>query len=272
MKRAQLGETGIEISRLGLGTVKFGRNQQVKYPTAFELPTDPEIHTLLDVARESGVNLLDTAPAYGVSEERVGKILAKRDDRDAWVIASKAGEEFIDSESVFDFSPEHIHDSVERSLRRLDRERIEILLLHSNGDDVRILKESGAAEALTALKAEGKLGAIGISTKTVEGGRLAFEMGLDVVMAAYNPWHTEEEPVLDAAAAAGRAVLVKKALGSGWLGQESGKSKAEQVAESFEFIFAHPGATAVIVGTINPENLAANARSVAAAVAKSPQR
>lgn len=268
MKRVQLGETGIEISRLGLGTVKFGRNQQVKYPTAFELPSDAEIQQLLDVARESGINLLDTAPAYGVSEERLGKILTEREDADFWVIGSKAGEEFVDGESVFDFSPEFVRNSVERSLRRLGRERLDILLLHSDGEDVRILEESGAVEALTELKREGKLGAIGISTKTVEGGCLAFKLELDVVMATYNPWHTAEKPVLDAAAAAGRSVLIKKALGSGWLGRDAGKSIEEQVGEAFDFIFAHPGATAAIVGTINPENLKLNARLVDSASSK----
>ena len=80
MKQRRIAQTDVEVSQLGLGTVKFGRNQQVKYPEAFELPTDAEIHRLLDVAKECGVTYLDTAPAYGTSEERVGKILAERDD------------------------------------------------------------------------------------------------------------------------------------------------------------------------------------------------
>ncbi|MEZ5430714.1 MAG: hypothetical protein R3F31_05940 [Verrucomicrobiales bacterium] len=50
------------VSRLGLGTVKFGRNEQVKYPEPFDLPTDSEILHLLETARECGINLLDTAP------------------------------------------------------------------------------------------------------------------------------------------------------------------------------------------------------------------
>ena len=69
------------------------------------------------------------------------------------------------------------------------------------------------------------------------------------------------------AAAAGRSVLIKKALGSGWLGRDSGKTIEEQVGEAFKFIFAHPGATAALVGTINPENLRLNARLVDAATA-----
>ena len=70
--RRMLGNTGIEVSIISLGTVKFGRNQGVKYPKLFNLPTDAEIAALLHDAKQLGINLLDTAPAYGKSEERLG--------------------------------------------------------------------------------------------------------------------------------------------------------------------------------------------------------
>ena len=72
-----LGATGLRVSPLGLGTVKFGRNRGVKYPRTFELPTDRAILNLLETAWESGINLLDTAPAYGASEERLGRLLKR---------------------------------------------------------------------------------------------------------------------------------------------------------------------------------------------------
>ena len=53
-----LGSTDIMVSCLGLGTVKFGRNEEVKYPTNFALPTDIEIQRLLGTARDEGINLL----------------------------------------------------------------------------------------------------------------------------------------------------------------------------------------------------------------------
>ena len=70
-----------------------------------ELPSDGRVRELLARARECGVNLIDTAPAYGTSEERLGALL---DDRERWVIVTKAGEEFADGRSHFDFSPEAI--------------------------------------------------------------------------------------------------------------------------------------------------------------------
>ena len=62
-----LGRTDIAVSALGLGTVKLGRNRGVRYPQPFALPDDRAARALLDAARELGVNLLDTAPAYGAS-------------------------------------------------------------------------------------------------------------------------------------------------------------------------------------------------------------
>ena len=116
-----LGNTGLIVSPLGLGTVKLGRDQGVKYPNGFTIPDDTQALALLRQARELGINLIDTAPAYGVSEQRLGPLL--RGQRDEWVIVSKSGEEFEQGQSHFDFSPAHTRLSVERSLKRLETER-----------------------------------------------------------------------------------------------------------------------------------------------------
>ncbi len=264
MHQRTLHGTDLAVSALGLGTVKFGRNQGVKYPTAFELPSDDALLGMLELAREEGINLLDTAPAYGTSEERLGSLLGTR--RDEWVIVSKAGEEFHGDRSTFDFSAGALSASIDRTLRRLRTDRVECLLLHSDGDDLGILDRSGALEALAEAKRSGKIRSAGISTKTVAGGLRAIELGLDVVMVTYNPWHREEEPVLDAAAATGTTVLLKKALGSGWFG---GESPPENPVESaFRFVFAHPATTAAIVGTIQPAHLRKNCTALRSALEK----
>ena len=123
MELRPLGATGLRVSPLGLGTVKFGRNQGVKYPQSFELPSDREALALLDLAWELGINLLDTAPAYGESEERLGRLL--RHCRRDWVIVTKVGEEFRAGASHFDFSAAATRASVERSLRRLGVETLD---------------------------------------------------------------------------------------------------------------------------------------------------
>ena len=247
-----LGSSGLRVSPLGLGTVKLGRDQGVKYPNGFTIPDDAAARALLQQARELGINLIDTAPAYGTSEERLGPLL--RGQRHEWVIVSKVGEEFIGGQSLFDFSPAHARLSVERSLRRLECEHIELLLVHSDGNDVAILRESGIYETLAELKREGKIGAFGLSGKTVEGGLLALQDG-DCAMVTYNLNEQGEKPVLDYAASHGKAILVKKALASGHACLQPG---IDPVQASFELVFGHPGVTSAIVGTINPMHLAHN--------------
>src|SRR4051812_8405226 len=94
---------GKKVSVLGFGTVKFGRNKGVKYPggDGFALPSDKEIEGLLDLALECGITLIDTAPAYGTSEERLGKLMGAR--REKFFLVSKTGEEFDGETSQYIF-------------------------------------------------------------------------------------------------------------------------------------------------------------------------
>ena len=253
-----LGNTGLMVSPLGLGTVKLGRDQGVKYPNGFSIPDDEQARQLLTTARQLGINLIDTAPAYGVSEERLGPLLASH--RDEWVIVSKVGEEFENGQSRFDFSPEHTRFSVERSLKRLCTDRIELVLVHSDGSDLDILRNSGVYQTLAELKQEGKILAFGLSGKTVEGGLLALEQG-DCAMVTYNLNEQTERPVIEYAAAHGKGILVKKALASGHACLMPGE---DSVRQSFELLFSQPGIGSAIVGTINPQHLTDNVHKVAA--------
>lgn len=260
MQTRKLGSTDIAISVLGLGTVKFGRNQGVKYPDAFQLPDDKQLVQLLDAAKEAGINFLDTAPAYGQSEERLGRLL--KNQRQQWVIATKAGEEFENGASIYNFSPAAMTMSVERSLKRLQTDYLDIVLVHSNGDDEKIINEHGVFDTLERLKQQGKLRAYGMSTKTVAGGILAVKHS-DVVMVTYYPGYADEVDVIKAAEKAHKGVLIKKALASGHLNKID---NTDPVAASMRYIFAEPGVTSVIVGTINPQHLRQNTESVLKAI------
>ncbi|MFU6374941.1 aldo/keto reductase [Metapseudomonas otitidis] len=253
-----LGDTGLRVSPLGLGTVKLGRDQGVKYPSGFTIPDDAEARQLLALARDLGINLIDTAPAYGRSEERLGPLL--RGQRQDWVIVSKVGEEFEAGQSHFDFSPAHTRRSVERSLQRLETDVIDLVLVHSDGNDVAVLRDSGVYETLAELKQAGKIRAFGLSGKTVEGGLLALERG-DCAMVTYNLNEQGERPVLDYAAQHAKGLLVKKGLASGHVCLAPG---VDPVRASFELIFGHPGVASAIIGTINPLHLSHNVATAAA--------
>lgn len=247
----ELGQTGIQISALGLGTVKLGRDQGVKYPQRFTIPDDKAAQALIDQASDLGINLIDTAPAYGNSEQRLGTLLKNR--RDHWLICSKVGEEFENGKSSFDFSPEHTHSSVERSLKRLGTDMIDIVLIHSDGNDLDIINNLGTLETLAELKKKGLIRAFGMSTKTVAGGIAAAEKS-DVVMATYNLAYRDERPILDYCLENNKGVLLKKALASGHL------PDAEQnpLEASLKLIFGHSGTSSAIIGTINPGHLETN--------------
>lgn len=256
IEKTRLGQSNIEVSRIGLGTVKFGRNQGVKYPSSFELPSDRAIQELLISAQELGINLLDTAPAYGTSEERLGKLLpGKRSD---WILSTKVGEDFIDNESHFDFSPKAIQQSIERSLRRLKTDYLDIVLVHSNGEDLKLINEMAVFESLKMFKKNGIIRAFGMSTKTVEGGMLAVDHS-DVVMVTYNLLQKEEQPVIAYAEKNQKGIFIKKALASGHIDKLSGE---DPVKASMDFIFAEKGVTSVIMGTLNKNHLEHNVRCI----------
>jgi aryl-alcohol dehydrogenase-like predicted oxidoreductase len=247
------------VSPLGLGTVKLGRDQGLKYPNGFTIPADAAARELLAQAHDLGINLIDTAPAYGTSETRLGPLL--RGQRQQWVIVSKVGEEYEDGQSRFDFSPAHTRFSVERSLKRLETDFIDLVLVHSDGNDVAIVRDSGVYETLAELKREGKIRGFGLSGKTVEGGLLALETG-DCAMVTYNLNEQSEQAVLDYAALHSKGILIKKALASGHLCL----ANEDPVRASFELIFRHPAAASAIIGTINPQHLAHNVASAAAVI------
>jgi len=244
-----LGSTGLEVSALGLGTVKIGRNEQVKYPAAFNIPDDAAVSNLLAQARELGINLIDTAPAYGNSEERLGTLL---EQRQYWIIITKVGEEFVEGKSLFDFTARHTRASIERSLKRLRTDYLDLVLIHSDGNDDAILNEGACVETLRQCQQQGLIRAIGMSTKTIGGGLRAAHL-LDVVMLTYN-LQQRDQAVVDLAHSLNKGVLVKKGLMSGYV-HDAGR---DLVRESMACSFSQPGIASMIVGTINPGHLASN--------------
>ena len=259
----QLAGTDIMVSAIGLGTVKLGRNQGVKYPTTFKIPNDQEATRLLQHAKNLGINLIDTAPAYGNSEERLGPLLTGQ--RNDWVICTKTGEEFINGESGFNYTPEHTIKSIERSLQRLNTDYLDIVLVHSDGNDLTIIEQYGTLDVLADLKKQGKIKAAGMSTKTVAGG-LAAAAKSDVVMATHNLSYSDEVEVLDYAAEYNKAIFIKKALASGHI---CSSSYEDPIQASMNFIYAHSGVTSIILGTINLEHMSHNVKCAQQALLRS---
>jgi aryl-alcohol dehydrogenase-like predicted oxidoreductase len=236
--RRLLGRTGLSVSPIGFGGFKIGRNQKAKYPAAYELPTEEAVGQLLNGLLDLGVNYIDTAPAYGLSEERIGRLLQAR--RREFVLSTKVGETFSEGLSQYDFTADRLKASVTRSLERLKAEVIDVLLLHSDGRDLWIQKETDAVPVLCELKDRGIARAIGLSGKTVEGARKALEWA-DVLMVEYHLQDRSHEGLMAEAAERGVGIVVKKGLASGHLPSH----------EAVRFVLASPHVSSLVVGGLN---------------------
>ncbi len=250
LPRTALGSTGLGVSRLGFGAFKIGRNEKIKYPQGYDLPSEAAVQQLLEGVLALGINHLDTAPAYGLSEERIGKALSHR--RDEFVLSTKVGEIFAGGQSRYDFSRQAVLDSVAGSLRRLRTDVLDIVFIHAPGDDVRTLAENPVVETLQERQAAGDIRAIGLSGKTVEAAQSALAWA-DVLMVEYHLHDTSHAGIIAQAAAQGIGVMVKKGLAAGHL----------PPAEAIPFVLNTPGVNSLVVGGLNLQHLAANVQLAA---------
>lgn len=245
------GKSTLRLPPLGFGAFKIGRNQGIKYAEAYDLPDDAAVSRLLNGVLDLGCGYIDTAPAYGLSEERIGRAIGHR--RDEFLISTKIGETFTDGRSEFDFTRSALEHSLERSCRRLRTEVLDLVFIHSNGDDLAILHETDAVPCLRDWRAAGRIRAIGMSGKTPAGALAALEWA-DALMVEYHLADQSHAAVLEAAAARGVDVIVKKGLSSGRL----------PPAEAIQFVLANSAVTSLVVGGLNLEHFASNWRAALA--------
>lgn len=148
MKQVAFGKTGLSVSVLGFGAAPVGL-----------LKTEQErVASLLNMLLDEGVNLIDTAAGYAGSEEAIGKAVAHR--RDEYVLVSKCGQSFEDLPGAA-WSPEVITATIDRALKRLQTDHLDVMLLHSCGMDV--LQKGEALGALAKAREAGKIRFAGYS-------------------------------------------------------------------------------------------------------------
>jgi D-threo-aldose 1-dehydrogenase len=167
-ERVPLGRTGIEVTRLGLGTAPLGG--------MYEAVSDEQGRATIDAAWAAGLRFFDTAPLYGHgrSERRLGAALRDR-PRDEFVLATKVGRMlraggppdpegiWVDAPELhpfFDFSEEAALTSFRESLERLGLDRVDVLHIH-DPDDHHDEALAGAYRALDRLRADGRIRAVG---------------------------------------------------------------------------------------------------------------
>jgi aryl-alcohol dehydrogenase-like predicted oxidoreductase len=146
LERRAFGDTGFDVSIVGLGAGQIGESDV----------TEAEAAEVLNGALDLGVTLIDTAASYGLSEERIGRHLGQR--RDEFVLSTKGGPKINGQR---DWSPGSVLESIERSLRLTRSERLDIFYLHSC--PVEILRRGDLQDTLDQAVTDGKIGIAGYS-------------------------------------------------------------------------------------------------------------
>ncbi len=173
METARLGKTGLAVGRLEIGLGSIGG-----WSTTADVD---RAGRLLNGALDGGIDFLDTAACYRTSEELIGKAIAHR--RDEYVLATKAGH-VTGGYSGEPWTARTIADSIDRSLRRMQTDRVDLMQLHTC--DVEELERGEVVDALLQAKRQGKTRFVGYSGDD-EAALWAMESGLfDTVQTSFS--------------------------------------------------------------------------------------
>ena len=229
MEQRRLGRSGLKVSRLGLGTMTWGRDTD-----------EHEAAEQLSLFLEAGGTLLDTAAGYGdgESERVIGGLLASKVDREEVVLATKAGISRRTGERVVDTSRRALLDALDGSLRRLGTDHVDLWQVHSWSDETPLEETLGALDLAVA---SGRTRYAGISNFSGwQTGRAVTVQGTAATSSGHAPIVSTqmeysllqrgiEREVLPAAAALGLGVLPWSPLGAGVL---TGKYRSGTPADS----------------------------------------
>ncbi len=280
MTRA-LGRTGADVTILGYGAMEL-RGE----PRGPEM-ADEDAGRLLNAVLDGGINLIDTSPDYGRSEELIGAYLGHR--RDEFFLASKCGcpLEFpadVPPPYPHDYSARNVRADVEQSLRRLRTDRLDLVQVHMSPSRA-TLDENGTVQTLRELRAEGKVRFLGMSGILPDlPDHIAMSV-FDAFQIPYSAVQRDHEGLITEAADRGAGTLIRGGAARGaaseeknWrngpLTQEPGVGRANWDASGIEdllheagigrmefilrFTLSHPGLSTTIVGTANRAHLAGN--------------
>lgn len=207
LERRRLGRTGLEVSALGFGAWEIGWT---------DVDAGDEVGRLLNRALDLGLSLIDSSAAYRWSEELIAKYVGHR--RDEFVFATKCGSWRVlqpDGEWVqtLDYSAKAIAPQIERSLKRLKTDRIDIMQLHSPSVDD--LTDGDGLEGLKRAQEEGKVRFIGLSADG-EAAATAIACGqFDTLQLTYNALEQGPGHLIAAAREKDMGIIAKGPIANG---------------------------------------------------------
>ena len=271
MRRRLLGNTDMEVTQLGYGTMGLrGPNTW-----GVRVVEEEAAQRFLNLVIDSGINFLDTAPDYGIAEERIGRALRNR--RNEFYLATKCGCAYVQHADHLEIKHEWRQDVIQRnlemSLERLQTDYIDLLQFH--GGDAETLENAGLIEQLLGFKQQGLVRHIGISSKLPDLPGL-IELGVfETFQVPYSCLTPEHHDVIARAADTGAGIIIRGGIAHGGPDAEiqrpplndvwnearldevlpEGMSRAELI---LRYTLSHRDCHTTIVGTCNEEHLAEN--------------
>jgi aryl-alcohol dehydrogenase-like predicted oxidoreductase len=265
METAILGKTGLKVSRLGAGLAEMGSLANVSVAGR-----------LLDSALDGGINFLDTAACYGNSEEWIGQTISHR--RQEYILATKAGH-VVEGYEGEEWTAQTVLDSIERSLKRMRTDYLDLVQLHSCG--VEVLEQGEVIQALLDARQGGKVRFIGYSGDG-EAAKWAIESGqFDTLQTTFNLIDQSARlERIPAARVKGMGIIAKRPIAdAAWEAavssdrvREGYRQSAQKMIEmgpipqaprdpillALGFVLAHEEVDTAIVGTRNPDHMKTN--------------
>jgi aryl-alcohol dehydrogenase-like predicted oxidoreductase len=268
MEKRVLGNTGMEVTRLGVGLAEIG--------FGLTLADEAQAADVLNAALDAGINFLDTAACYDISEELIGRTVAHR--RSEYVLATKCGH-VTGGYQGQEWTPQTVRDSIDRSLQRLQTDYLDLVQLHSCGIDV--LERGEVIQVLQEARQAGKTRFIGYSGDN-EAAEWAIESSLfDTLQTSFNLVDQRARlRLFPKAKAKGMGIITKRPIANGaWGAPKSPSDYADQYFERAQvmakmgplpgdvehrillalgFTYAHDAVDTMIVGTHNPAHMQSN--------------
>tara|TARA_A100001037_G_scaffold133446_1_gene121067 strand:- start:10632 stop:11558 length:927 start_codon:yes stop_codon:yes gene_type:complete len=279
MQTVPFGKTGFNVSRLGIGLSEIGSQLSVS--------DQDQANDMINTALDNGINFLDTSACYGISELLIGRGVPER--RDEYFLATKAGHVALGAEGD-EWTYKVVSESIDRSLRLLQTDHVDLVQLHSC--DVDVLEKGDVIRALQDAQEAGKTRFIGYSGDN-EAAHWAVDSGLFATLqTSYNlvEQRARTTGLLEKATAQGMGTIIKRPIAGGVWGKsrpEAGIDDAGRyntpyllrakeirslgpienepyggILTALGFTLGDPNANVAIVGTTNPKHMATNIKQI----------
>ena len=266
---AVLGRTGLEVTRLGLGGAAIrGPDSPSGRPI-----TDEQVNTLLNGVLDAGINFIDTSDDYGRSEEFIGKHISDR--RSEYYLATKCGVQPDGGGHLW--TRENVFRTTHRSLKLLKTDYVDVMQLHNT--TVEECEEGDLVEALEEMRRQGKVRWIAVSTFLPNLPTFLQWGVFDAFQIPYSALRPEHDGWITRSAEAGIGTIVRGGVAQGEPGEGRGRedvwrkydrAKLDELREEgdsrsafvLRLTLTHPHIHSIIVGTMSPEHLGENVKSV----------